>query len=308
MIGVFALQSHYLYHLLPVVAASGLPWRHITLGEAKDVKLVVVAGGEDALTLPWDVPYVYVEHGSGQTYEERSSAYSGGPGHGSCVGFICPNETVEARWLEHYPLTPTIAVGCPKLDPWHRGERPLPLDFEVAITFHWDCNISPFSRWAWPHYRRELPRVVDAWRAQGWIVLGHAHPRAADQLGRFWKDIGVEYVPSWAEVFDRANLLVADNTSLLPEFMSLGRPVVMLNAPWYPRDRRVGGRFWDWAWAGPQVWEPAELEGLDLNGIALIDQHREHRERIVKTVYAATDGLASQRAGAFLTEIYERMT
>lgn len=307
MIGVFCLYPHYLPHIIPVVEASGLPWRHITLGEAKDVRLVVVGGGEDALTLPWDVPYVYVEHGSGQTYEDRSSYYSGGPGHASCVGFICPNEDVEGRWLEHYPLTPTIAVGSPKLDPWHRGERPLPLDFTVAITFHWDCNISKFSRWAFPHYRRELPRVIDAWRAQGWIVLGHAHPRVADVLGRYWNDIGVEYVPSYDAVFDRANILVADNTSLLPEFMSLGRPVVMLNAPWYDRTQRVGGRFWEWSLAGPQIWEPSDLERVDLNRLALADPYREDRERIVTDIYAATDGLASQRAGAFLVEIYERM-
>lgn len=307
MIGVFYTQQHYQDHMLPILQACDIPWAVTTRGEAREFPLVLVASGGDMQILGGDVPYVYVEHGSGQSYEPwfHPSGYSGGAGHDGCAGFIAPSVRVATRWRARYPWVPAVAVGCPKLDPWHRGEHQPPTEFTVAVTFHWDANVSKFSRWAFPHYRRELPAVIDAWRRQGWIVIGHGHPRAAETLERYWRDVGVEWVPRYGDVFDRANILVGDNTSLLPEFASLGRPVVFLNAPWYNRDKAVGGRFWEWMSAGPYVDDGAALADLDLNSLALLDPYRAGREEMVRSVYASTDGRAALRAAEFLTNIYE---
>lgn len=306
LIGVLSSHHHYLDHILPVVENCMIPWRLISRGEQRDVDLVVVASGSDAQQLASDVPYVYVEHGSGQSYEPwQHPAYSGGTGHASCVGFVCPSQAVAGRWRQRYSTARVAAIGCPKLDPWHRGERPIPTDMTVAITFHWNCNVSKFSRWAFPHYRRSLAGIVDAWRHQGWLVIGHGHPKAAGELAGFWSSIGVEWVPSYADVFDRANILVADNTSLIPEFMSLGRPVIFMNAPWYNTGKSVGGRFWDWDGSGRAVWSPEELAVVDLNDIALGDLYRDRREEVVRDVYAHVDGRTAVRAGAFLQSVYE---
>jgi hypothetical protein len=296
-------------HCLPVAKASGVPVLVTPDSGASStlLPLFLIARQADADFLHPSQQYVYVEHGAGQCYEGVHPSHAGAGGMGGVVGFVCPSERVAARWRWNYPYTPTIAAGCPKMDPWHRGERPIPVDKTVAITFHWEHNISQFSRTAFKHYKRELHHVVDAWRNQGWYVVGHAHPKAAQDLQPFWINLGVEYIPTLDEVFDRAHILVADNTSALPEFMSLGRPVIMLNAPWYDRSKHVGNRFWEWNKAGLMVDNPHALLEVDLDWLVFEDTFAAGRREVVSSVYAHTDGRASERAGAFVREIYERI-
>jgi hypothetical protein len=309
MLGVFGSLQHYLDHAVPVAYASGL--HSVVTTEPRqfgsEVRLYLIARQADADSLPPGMPYVYVEHGAGQRYEQIHPSHAGAPGMAGCVGIVAPSQQVADRWRFSYPYTPTIAAGCPKLDPWHRGERPIPTDKTVAITFHWNHHITDFATWAFPYYKRELHHVVDAWRRQGWTVVGHSHPKAAHVLMPFWVNMGVEYIPTLAEVFDRAHVLVADNTSALPEFMSLGRPVIMLNSPRYSRSKSVGMRFWEWDQAGLMIDEPYALTQVDLDWLVFEDTFAAGRREVVSSVYAHTDGRASERAGNFVREIYERI-
>jgi len=166
----------------------------------------------------------------------------------------------------------------------------------VAFAFHWNYSEHPEGRSAWPHYRYAIEALA-ADGDRGYDLLGHAHPRAWEGAKGWYEALGIEATPELADVFDRADLLISDNSSALYEFASLDRPVVVLNAPWYRREVEHGLRYWSMADVGVQVDEPDELA----NGIriALLDQPDTAaiRRRIVAEVYGGgMDGHASDRA------------
>lgn len=279
-LSLYARKPQYREHVLPIWNA--LPGDLKNPSPTQQWDRLIVGGASE---VRHGHPYVYVEHGAGQTYlGQNTSGYSGGSGHSGCELFLCPNQAVADRWTAKYPDTPVAVVGSPKLDPWHAGQRPPPDDRTVAITFHWDCRIVPETRSAFDHYERSLHEIVSAYEEQGWTVIGHAHPRVRERLSRFWRRIAVEYAETSAEVLDRASVLVADNTSLMAEFMSCGRPVVALNAPWYRRDVHHGMRFWDW----DVTYVDSPSEACQVN-LSALEPPRSHP-------YAYNDGAATQRA------------
>lgn len=298
-VGVVATLPHYARHLRPIWQRLPEAVRERDPGRAD---VVMVASGIDAAV--YDKPTIYVEHGAGQSYLDgggtvRAVGYSGGPRMERVVLFVCPSQTVADRWAARYPAAATVVVGCPALDRWHRNPSPA-VDGDgpvVAVTFHWRCRVAPETLSAWPFYDGVLPALVGEARRRGWRLLGHEHPKWRGELNARWERLGVE-VGSYRDVLDRATLLVADNTSLLPEVASLGRPVVWLNAPVYRRDVEHGGRFWEWPRGQVTVDEPADL--LDGIAAALADPPdvRAAREAMVDSVYAHRDGCAADRAAA----------
>lgn len=269
-------------------------------GEPADFTLV---GSYDDLKTNFDRPCVYVEHGAGQSYVglNRSATpfYSGGEQHRNVALFLCPNEEVARRWKNVYPDKPAVVVGCPRLDPWHIGNRGQHEDRTVAITFHWPADLTgvPETMSAFGEYFEVIKNdVISKWRSEGWHVIGHAHPRHPALID-FWlsheiRDLGVEYVAKSADVLDRATVLVADNTSLQAEFLSLGRPVVWINHSLYRKNVEHGGRFWLWpTYGGQQIDTPSDLARLNLDNLSLPTRHP----------YAYADGHATERAvGAIL--------
>jgi hypothetical protein len=286
-ISLFARKPHYRDHVLPI-------WRALPDDVKNEPPIhqfdrLLIAGGPD---IRHGHPYVYVEHGAGQWYEGVTApGYAGGDGHQGCELFICPSQIVADRWTAKYPQIPTAVVGCPKLDPWHAGRRPEPHEKTVAITFHWDCKLVPETRSAFPYYEPELHWMVDAYEEQGWTVIGHAHPRTKQILEKRWHRLGVEFVEKGSDVLDRASVLVADHTSLMAEFMSLGRPVVALNAPWYRREVTHGQRFWDWDVTYAD--DALEASRIDLNLLRPPEWHP----------YAYNDGQATQRAAQAIVDL-----
>lgn len=309
---IYALASwpHYYDHLAPIIDALPRSMfggtytpKNARRSDLPDEGLWLVAGHSDLVRLPGR-QVVYVEHGAGQSYLTPSASYSGGPGN-DAVLYVCPSETVAARWRAAYPGARCAVVGCPKLDRWHRdrgretGTRPV-----VAFTFHHDGQVCPETNSAWPHYRKGLGTVLTELRGAGVDVIAHQHPRSRYTARRWFEGVGVPFFDDLGEVFDRADLLAADNTSALPEFASLGRPVVWLNAPWYRRDVHHGGRFWSWPDGQVQVDHPGELTGAILYALTDPPQVADARARMVHSVYAHTDGEAATRAAAAIMEVY----
>lgn len=242
----------------------------------------------------------------------RSGSYSGGLGLDSVRLFLCPSEAVAWRWREVYEA-PAVVVGCPKLDRWHRNAiaTEQARDFgpprtykapTVAMTWHWENGLVSEAQSALKHYARALPALVRQMQGRGWQLLGHSHPRSWLRRRGMWRELGVPATPDLAEVFERADLLVADNTSALYEFASLDRPVVVLNAPWYRRDVHHGLRFWDLV-PGPQVDEPHELVSTIAACLADDAPWSEVRRDVVAKVYAHRDGTAAARAAAAILEV-----
>ena len=318
-IDAYASQRHYAEHLYPIWEQlsddrRGVFWapgREHDWGERLRNRVVertvMVAGWRDAQQMS-PSPLVYVEHGSGQSYDgdPRSAgdgSYSGGHSLERVRLFLCPNETVAGRWRAVYPDTPTVVVGAPKMDRWH----PQPSDRNdndgvptVAVTFHWECRLVPETTSAWRHYDRILPALAVDGR---WRLLGHGHPRLWGAISRRWKQLGVERVKGFGDVLDRADLLVGDNTSALYEFASTGRPVVVMNAPQYRRDVHHGLRFWDYP-PGLQVDRPEQLADTIARALSDPEPARALRAAAVAETYAYTDGRAAERAVAAIDEVF----
>lgn len=298
-------RSHYWDHAAPILA-------HIPGSERvtrphllrRDCGPILVASGEDA-RLGRGLPYIYLEHGSGQSYGPDRAGYPGGGGHERCVAFLCPSHRVAALWRNRYPDTPAFVVGCPKLDPWHSGMRPAPYERTVVISFHWPCKVDePWSGTAFGHYAKRMGHVVASFRSQGWVVLGHGHPKAAKRYHEFWHNLGVKWIPHFDEVADLATLYVCDNSSTIMEFASLGRPVIFLSKPqWRDGPGSPGGRFGVWNAAGLEVFDADQLAGVDLDDYVTTDLRRAERADIVRTVYAYTDGCCSERAAKAIMEV-----
>lgn len=288
----YASESHFIDHLLPIYKAMESESRFFTTRNVAAYARRV--GINPSRGLPGDTVAVasygnmkrmrprniiYLEHGVGMQYGNGHKSYSGGTDRGDIGLYLATNEMVASRQREVYPDQNIQVIGCPKLDRWHRGhaiEKPVKT---VAISFHWDCQVAPETRSAFPHYRNVLPDIVDEFR-----VIGHGHPRDWGSMRGFWKRLGVRTEGSFEEVMRLADLYVCDNSSTLYEFASTGRPVVVLNAPYYRRSVHHGLRFWEDI-PGVQVNEPNELaEAIHL---ALSDpsEIREERSRISDLVY-----------------------
>lgn len=260
-------------------------------------------------------PGILLEHGAGQTYSNADPSYPGGEGRESAVLFLCPNGRVAMENLRRYPDARTAVVGCPKLDRYTERSQdlgqccpPVPGDATphaggvVAFSFHWECRVAPESRSAFPHFRQAVAELAGSGCVQ---LLGHGHPRAWGQLEPFWRSIGVEPVSEFEEVLDRADLLVCDNSSAIYEFAATGRPVLLLDAPWYRRDVEHGLRFWQLADVGLHCSEAAMLQTDVFRALQDPAEVSQRRRSVVRQVYAGLDGRAAARAVAAIGTVLD---
>lgn len=312
MIHAFGSRPHYLDHLEPIWYRLAQDLRgtwHVKLPPAhqRPGGVWMVASYDDARALAGQ-RVVYVEHGAGQTYAPEPGArreqrgYSGGPGLDHVALFVCPSATVAARWTARYPRARVAVVGCPKLDVHHRRADPPPDPPTVAFTWHFNSPSGiPEAQSALGHYQRHLSATWAALGAAGVTVVASGHPRVRKRLQRLYGRLGVAVEWSDAALLRTAHLLVADNTSLLYEFASLDRPVVVLNAPTYRRHVHHGLRFWDQV-PGRQVDGPEGLAATVLDELDH-DTHAASRREAVAAVYDRCDGHASQRAATAIEEL-----
>jgi len=287
MIDAYASEPHYREHIEPVFAALGSlrgEWRR------HGTDPVIVASYKDLMGVG-ERRVIFMEHGAGQTYGRGNPAYAGGSGREQVRLFLCPSKRVAKINREAWPGTPSVVIGCPKLERYARIE---PVPGVVGFAFHWNGGVCPETRSALSYYVEGLRDV-----AERYVTIGTAHPRIARAAAKVYADAGIEWVDA-DEMFRRAEVLACDNTSLGWEFISLDRPVVWLNAPWYRRGVEHGMRFWEWADSGVQVDEPHQLSaGV---GLALADEPAQQARR--HEVAAEVYGCHSAARGA--TAIMER--
>jgi hypothetical protein len=103
-------------------------------------------------------------------------------------------------------------------------------------------------------------------------------------------------------VVERADVYLNDSSSTLYEFAATGRPVVVLNAPWYRPDIDHGLRFWEHADVGVQVGNPYAL--LEAVHEALQDGAGQQllRQAAVDAVYPVQNGTSAAQAAALLDD------
>jgi hypothetical protein len=210
--------------------------------------------------------------------------------HQDVALFLVPNDHAAGQWRSAYPHASVAVVGSPRLGTLperdggtDRGTGPV-----VAVSFHTTFTFSPELRSAFGHFRSALPALAERYE-----VLGHAHPRWGDQMAREFKRLGIEYVADFGEVCRRADVYAVDNSSTLFEFAATGRPVVVLNAPWYRRQIDHGLRFWAASTIGVNADEPGEL--LSAVELALLDRPDQQAARTaaLALVYQPREDAAS---------------
>lgn len=269
--------------------------------------LTVVASHADYTRCAKDRPIAYVEHGAGQTYRDHDwhPAYSGGDSRDRVVLFLTLNDTTAEREAARYPNAEVIVVGSMRLDSLRPAVEDRPARTGppvIACTWHWNLGLVPETKPAWEHWRAKFTELA----AEGWVILGHAHPRAYAEMIRHYERRGIEPVEDFTDVLRRADVLCFDNTSAGYEAAALGVPVVALNAPWYRRHVHHGLRFWNRV-PGPQVDHPERLAAA----IAASQTPRwaEVRRIVTDDVYPLrTRGVAATLAANAVRRIRSNMT
>jgi len=283
----YATAPHYAHHLEPL----GLD---ITDRRVTNQTHVVVASRKDARKmLPVKTAQVCViEHGAGQRYHMDA----GGPDeeHPNVTLFLCPSQRVADQSAHLWPNAQSVVVGSPRLEHLTEVRRAADKFDKVALSFHWNSPVAPESLSAWKHYQTILPLLAD------YPLIGHAHPGIRGKLKPWYLRGGVEWVEDWADVIQQAAVLIVDNSSIMWEACALGIPVVVLNAPWYRRDREFGLRFWEWADIGPQVEHPKDLTAA-VDEVMTADRWQDRRAAAARFVYGQVEG-STRRALDALAE------
>lgn len=305
MIDALASAAHYVDHTAAVLDAlppssrgdlltrpGGDPSRPVLVASFGDL-LAARSSGRDRIAL--------MEHGAGQSYGGRNvrhGAYAGGENRDAASLFLHPGEHPAARDRRRYPGARVEVVGSPHLDTLPRKATKGRV---VAFTFHFNGAVCAETKTAYPHFYPAIAALADRYE-----LLGHGHPRLwtagrkGNQLADRYRRAGIEPVQSFAEVCRRADLLIADNTSAMFAFAATGRPVVVLNPPWYDRRVNHGLRFWEASRVGVNCDDPASLAECVEQALADPPSQRAEREAALDLVYAYRSGAAGRAASALM--------
>ena len=296
MIDVYASERHYIDHLAPVWHALDPQYRlrfivsnstmqqyaankgiYAEVGQPSGNLTLVASYGDYRRTKG---PVVFMEHGIGHSYSNDHPSYVGGRGKDRTVLFLCQNHLTAEKNQLTYPHIPSVIVGTPKLD--NVAVRPAQ-GRTVAVSFHWECKVAPETRSSLPHFKPILPILQ---KAKDINLIGHAHPRTGfnKSVQRIYAQLGIEYVHTFDEVLDRADLYIIDNSSSAYEFAAAGRHVLHLNAPWYRKDVNHGLRFWDYI-PGPTADKVTEVLPLVRKLLDYPESYEHQRQTVVDTLY-----------------------
>jgi hypothetical protein len=239
-----------------------------------------------------------MEHGAGQSYggrahANRAGSYAGGQNRGGASLFLHPGPHPAARDRAAYPKARVEVVGSPHLDtlPKREGEP----GRVVAFSTHFNGPLVPETRSAWPWIFGAVARLRDRFE-----VLGHAHPRMFDKARRIYKTLGIEAVQEFTDVCRRADVYVCDNSSTLFAFAATGRPVVVVNPPYYDRRVNHGLRFWEAAGVGVNCNDPKTLGDCIEEALADPPEQKAKREAALDLVYAYRTGAGTRAAAALM--------
>jgi hypothetical protein len=262
---------------------------------------IVVASYSDLVTirnrLKQHRPLVLCEHGAGQTYDVSNPTYANGTGREGVALALVPGPWPAAAYRQASSHVRVVEVGLMKLDllreradGWLRDNRPT-----VAFSFHWatpGIPTLPELAAGWPYWMPAIQKLQDEHHGK-LKILGHGHPRSWSHLQKLWEVMGVELVPTFAEVCSRSDLFVLDNSSSAFEFAAVtGKPILLLDHPSWPKQSNLGLRFGE---AGRHFRHCGSSDNLedaiyDALKYGLENKEIEQRERGLDLIYSPRSG------------------
>jgi len=255
-----------------------------------DLNRVYKAGGTSVL----------MEHGAGQTYNVKHSSYAGGesPARDANQLFLVPGRVPAKKLAEVHPEAKIYEIGCPKLDRYViKDKRPVGDKPKVVISFHWNCNVTPETSWAFPYFKQHIKQLL---KSDSFEVYGHSHPRGRKYIQPFFEQHKIPFLVNFDEVLKTGDAYVCDNSSTIFEAAASHLNVVLLNSPKYRKDVHHGLRFWECATIGPQVERDDNLEDKIWESLRYNKKQYENTEKALNTVYTIRDGSSSKIAAEII--------
>lgn len=229
-------------------------------------------------------PVILMEHGIGLTFGKAT--YADGIGQRDRLSaFLMPNRVTAGKIAPELQHIPHPIIGVPKLDGWK--DRFIPSQQithmpTVAIAFHHgDKQSRPgVVGSAWEHYAEILPLLAERYQ-----MIGHGHPLSKSPLASLYKQAGIPIVEDFEEVMNKADIYINDASSTAYEFLLTGKPVILLNAPWFDRKTNYGIRFWEYANVGLSVDDPGVLIQMIDKTIANPAGLLQYRQKAVRDLF-----------------------
>jgi hypothetical protein len=238
-----------------------------------------------------------MEHGTGHSF--GTSAYPNGPGERDIVSLFLPPNQYTADKIHTVRDTPCEVIGTPKLD-WLRDYIfPRNVPPTVCISFHHGTKNRrpPEASSAFEHYKDTIASL----KQQSYNLIAHGHPLSRVRDKPFYASLGIPFLDDFEDVMKVADVYVNDLSSTLYEFMATGKPVVVLNAPWFRRDVHHGLRFWDYSDVGINVNEPHELKSAIDKTLSDSTLFLPQRKKAIQDLFPYL-GHSAERAAAVIRE------
>ena len=132
------------------------------------------------------------------------------------------------------PNASRVVVGSPAVERLARQRRSPADERQPVFTCHWQMHLGvPEAGSAFPWALAVLHRMPGD-------TLVHAHPKLQRRMIVQARAIMRPFEPDWDRAALRAGVLVADNTTVMWEALSVGIPVVAMTPPGWNDDARHG--------------------------------------------------------------------
>lgn len=270
-IDVYASENHYVDHIAPIWLKLPDKYRGTFYVSKNSYQKAQSYNIDSIISLPIGLltlvasygdyrktngHVIFMEHGIGNTYSNDHPSYAGGMGKDRVVLFLNQHYYTQEKNINAYPSAKQAIIGTPKLDSINRdlnftfNDKP-----NICLSFHWDCNVAPETKTAFEHYRGIIPFIN---MNKNFNLFFHGHPRDEKVWDNYCKKNNIKRIKDLSKVFEIADIYICDNSSSMYEFAATGKPVIVLNAPWYRKDINHGIRFWEFI-LGPQVDYPKDL-------------------------------------------------
>lgn len=248
----------------------------------KKVHYIVASyGNVRELSKPYlpDIPFALIEHGAGQSYDSKIPGWCRGSNkymHRVKL-FMATNKYCLEPFKKNNPEVKAKIIGCPKID-WVEKKPMTTDDPLIVFSWHWSCNSLPETLGGFDYWKSEVVNV-----SKHFNVAIHGHPRLQGDTEPFCLQNNIRFIKDFNEVLATADIYAIDNSSTMFEFALTGRPIIVLNNPWFRRDVNHGMRFWEFSNIGVNC--DSRLDLMDSIDECLDDEYEANRERISSLIY-----------------------